>query len=171
MRLPLPVAIYTILKNEGVKGAWRGLPPRLIWSAPLAAATFTYYQSLKRATGGYDDSGVTNTANALESANVSGEGSFKGRDQGSSTGSLSRDQIRTLVLGPAVMALSVGLRTPFDIVEQQLQLTALRNPHAQLGPPSPAEVVRHIQQVWEREGYRGVWRVRGPLCPMVAGQK
>ena len=74
---------------------------------------------------------------------------------------MGKDQVRTLVLGPAVMALSVGLRTPFDIVEQQLQLTALRNPSAPpVGPPSPMEVARRIQTVWQTEGYRGVWRVR-----------
>ncbi|KAL1522246.1 hypothetical protein AB1Y20_017243 [Prymnesium parvum] len=144
MRLPLPLAIYTVLREEGVRGAWRGLPPRLIWSAPLAAATFTYYQSLKRATGGCDEAPREEAREEVRAPQPS---------------TLSRDQIRTLVLGPAVMALSVGLRTPFDIVEQQLQLSALRNPGGpQLGPPTPAEVMQRIRTVWQQEGYRGVWR-------------
>ena len=40
----LPVAVFRVMRDEGVRGAWRGLPPRLIWSIPLGAATFTYYQ-------------------------------------------------------------------------------------------------------------------------------
>ena len=161
MRLPLPVAIYTVLRNEGVSGAWRGLPPRLIWSAPLAAATFTYYQSLKRATGGYEEASTGSTGDTAASTNGGGGAATAAANDTKSSSKMGKDQVRTLVLGPAVMALSVGLRTPFDIVEQQLQLTALRNPTAPpVGPPSPMEVARRIQAVWQKEGYRGVWRVR-----------
>lgn len=165
MRLPLALAIYKVLREEGMSGAWRGLSPRLIWSAPLAAATFTYYQSLKRATGG--------DTPAAES-HVGGSSIAEERVQSISppppdsvAGRIGKDQLRTLLLGPAVMALSVGLRTPFDIVEQQLQLTSLRNPAApKLGPPSPAEVFARIQKVWAEEGVRGVWRVRSyPSLP------
>eukprot|EP00966_Prymnesium_polylepis_P332846 7388322-Prymnesium_polylepis.1 len=111
MRLPLPVAIYTVLRNEGVSGAWRGLPPRLIWSAPLAAATFTYYQSLKRATGGYDEAAPSAPGAAADGASTAASGPTAGAEPAPAAAApkpsaLGRDQIRTLVLGPAVMALS-----------------------------------------------------------------
>ncbi|KAL3894343.1 MAG: hypothetical protein SGPRY_013837 [Prymnesium sp.] len=165
MRLPLALAIYKVLREEGMSGAWRGLSPRLIWSAPLAAATFTYYQSLKQATGGdtpaaeSDVGGSSIAEERVQSISPPPPDSVAER--------IGKDQLRTLLLGPAVMALSVGLRTPFDIVEQQLQLTSLRNPAApKLGPPSPAEVFARIQKVWAEEGVRGVWRVRSyPSLP------
>ena len=53
----LPAALFTVIREDG-RRAWRGLPPRLIWSAPLAGATFTYYQVLKKETGGSKDSQV-----------------------------------------------------------------------------------------------------------------
>ena len=43
----LPRALLEVVRAEGVRGAWIGLRPRLMWTAPLAAATFTYYSSAK----------------------------------------------------------------------------------------------------------------------------
>ena len=86
---PAPVQLLILLRDEKWR-AWRGLPPRLFWSAPLAAATFTYYKVLKRETS-----------------------------EGGPKFSWS-----TVLGGPLVLAFSVGLRTPFDIIEQQLQLQA-----------------------------------------------
>ena len=144
----LPVALYSVMRDEGLN-AWRGLPPRLIWSAPLAGATFTYYQVLKQETGG-----------------------------NSSEGSLS---MKTVLGGPAVLAFSVALRTPFDIVEQQLQLanaepskpaaaaTAAKAAAPPTGgataaaaaeplTPTPRAIAANIHATWQAEGVRGVWR-------------
>ena len=35
----LPRALLEVVRAEGVRGAWIGLRPRLMWTAPLAAAT------------------------------------------------------------------------------------------------------------------------------------
>jgi hypothetical protein len=151
---PVPLALLTVLREEGVR-AWRGLPPRLLWSAPLAGATFTYYQVLKSETGGGGD----------EKAGLS---------------------LKTILGGPMVLGLSVALRTPFDIIEQQLQLqasaaekvreaatsgatspaaaqqqqpagTAAAASHKPL-EPTPRAIASRIHATWTAEGVRGVWR-------------
>ena len=136
---PVPIALWTVLRREGIE-AWRGLPPRLIWSAPLAGATFTYYQVLKGETGG---------------------------NEGEEKSSLS---MKTIVGGPLVLAFSVALRTPFDIVEQQLQLAnanpsgaAMPSKHAGAASsaeltPTPGAIARALHATWVAEGVRGVWR-------------
>ena len=86
-----PVQLLILLRDEKHR-AWRGLPPRLVWSAPLAAATFTYYQVLKKETS---DGGA-------------------------------KFSWSTVLGGPMVLAFSVAVRTPFDIIEQQLQLQAAK---------------------------------------------
>ena len=142
----LPRALLEVVRAEGVRGAWIGLRPRLMWTAPLAAATFTYYSSAKSVV---DSSG--------------GEGS---ESQASSF------QYRTVVAGPALVAASVALRTPFDIVEQQLQLQRIRAATAAAAAPElvasaaaapPPQAARKsvaatLQKVWRAEGWRGVWR-------------
>ena len=105
---PLALAMFTVLREEGLS-AWRGLPPRLIWSAPLAGATFTYYQLVKRETSGGGGGGAA-------------PGELGGG--GGGTLSFSSLSLKTLLGGPMVIALSVALRTPFDIIEQRLQLQA-----------------------------------------------
>jgi len=146
----LPVQLYTVLREDGMQ-AWRGLPPRLIWSAPLAGATFTYYQVLKTETGGSSE----------------GKAGFS---------------MKTVLGGPAVLAFSVAVRTPFDIIEQQLQLSAANagNAGVQSGEagaaaaeataaaggqplpepftPTPAAMRQRILETWKIEGVRGVWR-------------
>ena len=69
------------------------------------------------------------------------------------------------------MVASVALRTPFDIVEQQLWLQRIRAataaaaapelvPAAAAPPPQAARksVAATLQKVWRAEGWRGVWR-------------
>lgn len=158
--LSVPVALVRVLREEGLN-AWRGLPPRLIWSAPLAGATFTYYQVLKKETGGNSDS-------------------------------TSGFSLKTVLGGPMVLALSVGLRTPFDIVEQQLQLnaaaaaqasastsgtTAAAPPGGAAPPqplsPTPRAIANRIHTTWRAEGAKGVWRgypaAFGGIATYVAG--
>ena len=77
--------------------------------------------------------------------------------------------MKTIIGGPLVLALSVALRTPFDIVEQQLQLANAQLPGA-VPPQSSAgedlkklrptvrSIKEKIQATWKAEGVRGVWR-------------
>ena len=96
-RQPIPVAIYHVLRDEGIRGAGRGLPPRLIWSTPLAAATFTYYQVLKKATSG--DAPIPADGDAVSSA-AGADGASAARSETTPRpgvgggGGLSRDQLR-----------------------------------------------------------------------------
>lgn len=148
---PLPVAVFHVFRDEGARGAWRGLPPRLIWSVPLAAATFTYYQVLKQNVDGSSDSRPERSKSGPPAASGSAGGA------GGGSGWTSR----TTLAGPVVLAASVALRTPFDIIEQQLQLRSAQQQAATgvvQGPPSPAEVSRRLRALWAAEGPRGVWR-------------
>lgn len=152
---PAPVQLLILLRDEKWR-AWRGLPPRLFWSAPLAAATFTYYKVLKRETS---DGGP-------------------------------KFSWSTVLGGPLVLAFSVGLRTPFDIIEQQLQLQAKAAAAAEKGAvaaspstigleksaagaaatafqpaskreavsPTPRAIADRIMSTWRAEGATGVWR-------------
>ena len=118
---------------------------------PLAGATFTYYQVLKKETGGSNDS----------------QAGFS---------------MKTLLGGPLVILVSVALRTPFDIIEQQLQLSAVGTGtsaahagQAQPQPftPTPAAIRERILATWHAEGARGVWRgypaAVGGITTYVAG--
>ena len=127
---PLPLALFSLVREDGMR-AWRGLPPRLIWSAPLAAATFTYYQVLKTESNGRGSSG--------------------------DGGGLS---LKTVVGGPMVLALSVGLRTPFDVIEQKLQLAGVKATADQKAAfiPTPDAMWQRLSATWRAEGMRGLWR-------------
>ena len=144
--------------------AWRGLPPRLIWSAPLAGATFTYYQVLKRETT--DTNRGQQGGRGLGAREASATASSSEDDRGDST--RMNLSLKTIVGGPAVLALSVALRTPFDIIEQQLQLSAAARQHQHHGAspskastpfaPTPAAIRARLAATWREEGARGVWR-------------
>ena len=151
-----------------------------MWSAPLAGATFTYYQVLKSET--------------TAASSSSGNG-------GSSSGSNGINiSLKTVLGGPAVLGLSVGLRTPFDIIEQQLQLAAAqkgamagdgsaaaqnmagvtgdvnraaRPPLHRPFTPTPDVMWQRLLATWRAEGARGVWRgypaALGGIASYVAG--
>lgn len=98
LRQPSLVRTFgSIVREEGVIGCFRGLPPRLLWAAPLASVSFIYYEELKR---------LMTTIKQKSGLNKAG------------------DQINLPLLfaGPPVLALGVMARTPFDIVEMRLQL-------------------------------------------------
>lgn len=152
-----------------VSQAWRGLPPRLVWSAPLAAATFTYYQVLKSETTGARDG---------DGSDGGGSGDAGGGSS-SATATTANFSLKTVLGGPAVLALSVGLRTPFDILEQSAQLTDVTRQQQQPQPPqapstssapappsskrvpftpTPAAIRERLLTTWRAEGAQGVWR-------------
>ena len=151
---PLPLALVSVIRQDGLR-AWRGLPPRLVWSAPLAGATFTYYQVLKTESGG-----------------AGGGRSSDGGKGGTAGAGFS---LKTLIGGPTVLALSVGLRTPFDIIEQRLQLAAATAAEGKqvAFTPTPEAMYRHLSTTWKAEGARGLWRgypaALGGIFSYVAG--
>jgi solute carrier family 25 phosphate transporter 23/24/25/41 len=83
-----------MLKEGGFLTVFKGLPPRLMWSAPLSCGLFLYYEEGKK----------------WMNANM---GSMGGTDGYNSL---------FLAAGPAVLAAGIAIRCPFDIVEQKLQL-------------------------------------------------
>jgi hypothetical protein len=145
-RMPVPAAMLQLARAEGVLSLWRGLPPRLMWATPLSAATFTYYQAAKKVSAGTD----------------SGDG--VGRDK------------KIVLAGPVMLAASVAIRTPFDIVEQRLQLEGATASVPAATPPTgdgPAAQARRaapqqpsafwrsltaLNRIWATEGAPGLWR-------------
>ena len=132
----LPRALLEVVRAEGVRGAWIGLRPRLMWTAPLAAATFTYDSS------GQVGGRLVPAARASETQ-------------------ASSFQYRTVVAGPALVAASVALRTPFDIVEQQLQLQRIRAATAAAAAP---ELVASAAAAPPRRRRASRWPPRCKRC-------
>lgn len=58
----------------------------------------------------------------------------------------------TIIFGPWVLAFSVAIRTPFDIIEQRKQLSTTGT------ASTPREIFGQIQTTWRKEGVRGTWR-------------
>lgn len=145
-RLPVPAAMLQLARAEGALSLWRGLPPRLMWATPLSAATFTYYQAAKKVSAGADSGGGV------------------GRDK------------KIVLAGPVMLAASVAIRTPFDIVEQRLQLerptvaVTAATLEAEGGPASQAarappqqpsafwRSLTVLNRIWATEGAPGLWR-------------
>lgn len=144
-RMPVPSALLHLASQEGALSLWRGLPPRLMWAIPLSAATFTYYQAAKKVSTG-------------ESSSSTGGG---------------RDQ-KIVLAGPIMLAASVAIRTPFDIVEQRLQLEKASGPAGQAvtqptwsasterAPQAQApafwRAINVLNRIRITEGARGLWR-------------
>ena len=122
--------VKQLARHEGL-ALWRGLPPRLAWSAPLAAATFTYYNAAKNVVAGQD---TKSEAKAQNSSVISPEK-------------------RVVLLGPVMLAASVALRTPFDIVEQKMQIL----PYDEK-VPAYRRALLVMKDVAKSEGIRGLWR-------------
>ncbi len=136
---PVHLALRNLFRDEGM-ALWRGLPPRLMWAAPLAAVTFSYYNAAKSVADGSDKATAAAAAGGADGTRAEGE-------------SWISPQRRVVILGPVMLAASVALRTPFDIVEQRLQLL-----------PSDAQVPAYkrallaMRDVAQKEGWRGLWR-------------
>ena len=101
-----------MVQTEGIAAPFKGLPPRIIWTAPLASFSFIYYETLKSfidqqlskpAVGPTDDGGGAQQPGLLDDPDA-------------------RKAVSMLVGGPVVLAVGIAIRTPFDIVEQYIQL-------------------------------------------------
>ena len=102
MRRPLLQAVAAVIQKEGIFGAWRGLPPRLVWSTPVAAASFGYYHQTKIALQGSTD-----------------------RDADTSRSSSS---MRTVFAGPLILAATVLTRMNLAVAQVSAHVYASPNP-------------------------------------------
>lgn len=89
--------VASIIRQEGFHGTFRGLPPRLLWTAPLASISFLYYEEARQLLANFKER--TEGAEVMEGVNLP-----------------------MILAGPPILALGVAIRTPFDIVEMRLQL-------------------------------------------------
>jgi solute carrier family 25 phosphate transporter 23/24/25/41 len=111
--------MQVMLKEGGLLTVFKGLPPRLMWSAPLSCFLFLYYEEGKKwMNANMGEMGGGNTYNSL-----------------------------FLAAGPAVLAVGIAIRCPFDIVEQKLQLQTDSRGARQI-----------FNEVYAKEGANGLWR-------------
>ena len=148
-----PVQLLILLRDEKWR-AWRGLPPRLFWSAPLAAATFTYYKVLKRETsGGSKFSWQTLLGGPMVLAFSVGlrtpfdiiEQQLQLQAKAQAQAAAAVDTART---SGSTAATSATAAPAF-------QGAALRQPAI---TPTPRAIMERIQATWRAEGATGVWR-------------
>jgi len=94
-------AFFTILKEEGFRGLYKGLSIRLIYITPAAAVSFTVYEQFMR---------------SIQGVSFFGSGKTNPSDFSWTT------PILTLSAGVSARILGTACRTPFDILKQQLQV-------------------------------------------------
>ncbi|KAG2392565.1 hypothetical protein C9374_011290 [Naegleria lovaniensis] len=115
--------INTMIRTEGF-GIYRGLSLRLFYIGPGAAITFTAYEKYRQ---------------SAEKARKSGKSVFE-------TGA-----IMSLLMGAAGRALESGIKTPFNIVKQHLQV------EGQLAVQKNRGLVKSVKYIIETKGIRGLF--------------
>lgn len=123
-------ALVTILKEEGVLGFFKGLPPRLMYITPAAAISFMFYEQFKALLKMYTTGDRTNHNNFI----------FK-------------HPAVPLIAGGLARLLGTACRTPFDILRQRLQVqgSLLRSQYKGLG------TFAALRLLIKTEGWRGLW--------------
>eukprot|EP01080_Neovahlkampfia_damariscottae_P004227 gene4227-7564_t len=111
-------AFKSILKTEGFLALYKGLPIRLIYITPAAAVSFTVYEQFKQAVTGDD------TQNNLKNVAI------------------------TLTAGFCARIFGTAIRTPFDMLKQQLQVENQINSEKK-------GLVYSIKLIKENIGYKG----------------
>eukprot|EP01087_Luapelamoeba_hula_P020954 TRINITY_DN7234_c0_g1_i4.p1 TRINITY_DN7234_c0_g1~~TRINITY_DN7234_c0_g1_i4.p1 ORF type:complete len:382 (+),score=60.10 TRINITY_DN7234_c0_g1_i4:37-1182(+) len=147
-------AFKTILKEEGIIGFYKGLPPRLIYITPAAAVSFMFYEQFKIL--------LYLQRDKRRRAAVDG----KPMDQESEREMAKKYRNRYLLPGsglhPAVPLIAGGLarligtacRTPFDIIRQRLQVQGTLPQHSQYKNVGTFGAMKLLLKT---EGVGGLW--------------
>jgi hypothetical protein len=119
-------AFRTMLKEEPISAFYRGLPVRLIYIAPSAAVSFTVYEQFKAALNG----------SSFEKINWT-------------------TPIITLMAGMSARVLGTAVRTPFDMLKQQMQIQGLLK---DAYTPKRRGVVWTIKYISQKHGFTGFFQ-------------
>ena len=156
--------MWQTAREEGL-GMWKGLPPRLIWVAPLSSVMFVYYELVRAPPATRRVSYVTSSVCRRQ---VQGIYHSKRRGDGVP---VSKSAWMAAAGGPAALAAGTLIRTPFDIVEQRRQLVGLGQAPTSILSMTPKQ---HISLIRRQEGWRAVlcggsatFLVRTQPCPVL----
>jgi len=119
------------VKEEGLTGLFKGLPPRLMYITPAAAISFMFYEQFK----------------TLLQTYITGDKSNR------NSNFIFKHPAVPLVAGGLARLLGTACRTPFDILRQRLQVqgSLLRSQYKGLGTFSA------LMLLLKTEGVRGLW--------------
>lgn len=93
-------AFFSILKEEGMRGFYRGLPARLLYVGPAAGVSFGLYEWFRRAmVSVYDGTGDT------------------------------FEPLIPIVAGASARLFGSSVKTPFDVVKQRLEVQGAIKQH------------------------------------------
>jgi len=128
-------AFVTILKEEGIWGFFKGLPPRLMYITPAAAVSFMFYEQFK----------------AIFKAQMHPKQIPK--DQEGSHRSALNNPLIPLAAGALARLFGTAARTPFDILRQRLQIlgTVRQSEYKGKGTFGALGILLKV------EGIRGLW--------------
>jgi hypothetical protein len=120
-------AFVSIVKEEGLRGLYRGLTVRLLYIAPAAAVSFTVYESFTQ---------------ALHNRHSE---SFQWKTP-----------VITLAAGALARVVGTACRTPFDILKQQLQVEGQLNPVGPATKPlRDLGLIKSIKHIVQSNGLKG----------------
>lgn len=151
-------AFAQIARNEGLIGFYRGLPVKLLYIAPAAAVSFTVYDQCKRV--------FALTLQKLAPTNEkssSGDGEMHDEKHQQKPKSVAVSAVLVPILSVTAFfgarLLGSMVRTPFDIVKQQLQLEGLfKTSRASMQPGQtalPHGIIGNIRYILQSQGMHG----------------
>ncbi|KAL9644865.1 hypothetical protein ABK040_005345 [Willaertia magna] len=136
-------AFLTILKEERLRGLYKGLSVRLIYIAPAAAVSFTVYEQFMRSL----QDRFLNSNNKINVVD-----GVDGQNNNSITKELLSWKVPLLTLSAGVFAriLGTACRTPFDILKQQLQIEGqLKDSNRNIG------IIGSMKNIFKHDGFKG----------------
>ena len=148
----LPTMVYRLFQAEGIVGAFKGLPPRLLWSTPLSSFMFCYYEEVRSmlglAPGQQQQQQQQQPHGSPDGQTLQAGRTPKQRDWATA------DFAKRIMIGPALFAVGTAVRTPFDIIEQHLQIAVMNEGEA--GRRLQGRAI--LSRIYEAEGVRGLYR-------------
>lgn len=128
-------AIITILREEGIRGCYRGLIPSIIQIGPMMGANFMFYRMFSRTAEGYFD--------------VDNRGQLP--------------SWMLLAMGSTAGLLSKTLVYPFDLIKKRLQIQGFQKNRTAYGANMSCwGIIQCFQLTVNKEGVRGLYKGMTP---------
>ncbi|GLC71627.1 hypothetical protein PLESTF_001142800 [Pleodorina starrii] len=151
-----------LVRREGVRGLYAGLPPALIRHVFYTGTRITVYEWLRSAGGG-GGGGSGGGGGAASAGGSSGSGSGGGGGGGSGLGS-------KLLMGLTAGAVGQAVAVPADLVKVRLQAEGRLVAGGKLAAPryQARGMADCLRQIVAADGWAGLWRGGGPAVQRAA---